>query len=164
MPALKNYPSNISYEQFQKILPILESAIKQTRPRKVNFYEVFSGVLYVVKSACQWRMIPNDYPNWKILHYYFTVWSKKRQKTQYFRGYLGKTCPRNAAKKSKQLSQLFDAQSVKNTDSAREKDYDAGIKKFQELKDISRLIIKNYRMESAFLRQIWPFETALLSW
>ncbi len=41
----KNYPSDISREQFEKIRPILESSRKKTRPRKLDLYDVFRTVL-----------------------------------------------------------------------------------------------------------------------
>ncbi len=73
----KNYPSDISREQFEKIRPILESGRKKTRPRKLDLYEVFCAVLYVLKSCCQWRMLPKDFPKWENIYYYFQIWSKK---------------------------------------------------------------------------------------
>ena len=63
----KRYPSDISGEQFVIILPILEKARKNTRPRTVDLYEVFCGVCYVLKSGCQWRMLPSDFPAWQVL-------------------------------------------------------------------------------------------------
>jgi transposase len=71
------YPSDISRAQFEKIQPILESARKKTRPREVDLYEVFCGVCYVLKSGCQWRMLPKDYPKWRTCHEYFSIWSEK---------------------------------------------------------------------------------------
>jgi transposase len=49
-----SYPSDISREQFALVLPILESARRRTKPRRVNLYDAFCGVLYVLKSGCQW--------------------------------------------------------------------------------------------------------------
>ena len=57
-----SYPSDISLEQFALILPDLESARRRTKPRTVDLYDVFCGVLYLLKSGCQWRMLP-DFPN-----------------------------------------------------------------------------------------------------
>ena len=48
---------------------------------------------------------------------------------------------------------IIDSQSVKNTDTARDKGYDAG-KKFQALKDILLLILKVSRMEYWLRQQI----------
>lgn len=71
----KIYPSDVSREQFERIRPLLESARKQTKPRTLDLYEVFCGVLYVLKSGCQWRMLPSDYPKWRSVHAYFQIWS-----------------------------------------------------------------------------------------
>jgi transposase len=73
----KNYPSDVSHEQFERIKPLLESARKKTKPRNISLYEAFCGVLYVVKSGCQWRMLPSDFPKWRSVHAYFQIWSEK---------------------------------------------------------------------------------------
>ena len=57
-----SYPSDISREQFARILPTLKSARRRTKPRIVDLYDVFCGVLYLLKSGCQWRMLPADFP------------------------------------------------------------------------------------------------------
>lgn len=74
----KRYPSDISHEQFEKILPILESARKKTKPREIDLYDVFCGVLYLLKTGCQWRMLPKEYPKWRTVHEYFLIWSEKK--------------------------------------------------------------------------------------
>jgi transposase len=71
-----NYPSDIKREQFEKIRPMLETARKITRPRTVDLYDVFCGVLYVLKSGCQWRMLPKDFPKWRTCYEYFRKWSE----------------------------------------------------------------------------------------
>jgi transposase len=58
----KTYPSDISREQFEKIRPELEAVRKQTKPPTLDLYDVLCGVLYVLKSGCQWRMLPSDFP------------------------------------------------------------------------------------------------------
>lgn len=75
----QKYPSDISRETFENIRPILERARKKTRPREVDLYEVFCGVTYVLKSGCQWRMLPKDYPKWRTCHSYFQQWSEPQE-------------------------------------------------------------------------------------
>lgn len=75
------YPSDISREQFDLIREDLEAARKQTRPRDVDLYDVFCGVLYCLKGGIQWRMLPKTYPKWQLCYYYFGVWSEKKDKT-----------------------------------------------------------------------------------
>jgi transposase len=67
----KVYPSDINREQFEQIRPLLESASKKTRPRTVDLYEVFCAILCLLKSGCQWRMLPSDFPKWRTVQHYF---------------------------------------------------------------------------------------------
>ena len=72
----KKYPSDLSRAQFEVIRPLLESARKKTSPRQVDLYEVFCAVLYLLKSGCQWRMLPSEFPKWRTVHAYFMIWSE----------------------------------------------------------------------------------------
>jgi len=72
------YPSDISREQFEQIRPLLESARKKTAPRKVDLYDVFCAVLYLLRTGCQWRALPSDFPKWRTVHSYFAIWSESR--------------------------------------------------------------------------------------
>ena len=49
-----SYPSDISREQFALVFPSLVAGRRRTKPRTVDLYDVFCGVLYVLKSGCQW--------------------------------------------------------------------------------------------------------------
>ena len=54
----ESYPSDISREQFAKIEPLLLSARKITSPRKLDLYDVFWLVHYLLKTASAWRILP----------------------------------------------------------------------------------------------------------
>lgn len=75
----KTYPSDISRLQFEKIRPLLEGARKKTKPRTHDLYDLYCGILYVLKSGCQWRMIPSDFPMWRTIHSYFQIWSEQKE-------------------------------------------------------------------------------------
>ena len=75
------YPSDISRDQFAKIEPLLLSARKLTAPRKLDLYDVFCAVLYLLKTACQWRMLPKDFPKWRSVHAYFQIWSERKDES-----------------------------------------------------------------------------------
>lgn len=74
----KSYPSDISRSQFDKILPLLEEGRKKTKPRTVDLYEVFCAITYVLKSGCQWRMLPSDFPKWTTVYAYFRRWNAEQ--------------------------------------------------------------------------------------
>jgi transposase len=128
-----SYPSDISCEQFDRILPILQAVRKKTKPRTVDLYNVFCGVLYLLKSGCQWRMLPKDYPTWRTCYEYFRKWSEKKDETT--ESTMEKVLKKVVAdvrisdnRDAKTSFCIVDAQSVKNTDTAKNKGYDAGKK------------------------------------
>jgi hypothetical protein len=47
--------SGVSRERFNLILPLLEGVRRHTKPRTVNLYEVFCGVLYLLTITPQQR-------------------------------------------------------------------------------------------------------------
>ena len=75
----EEYPSDLSKKAFEQIRPLLEQVRKQTKPRKIDLYDVFCGVLYLLKSGCQWRMLPSEFPKWRTVHSYFAKWSEPDQ-------------------------------------------------------------------------------------
>jgi transposase len=79
MKLRKPYSSDIGREQFEQILPFLEAVRRRTKPRRVDLHEVFNAVLYVLKSGCQWRMLPEGFPHWVTVYSYFAKWSAPGQ-------------------------------------------------------------------------------------
>ena len=65
----KKYSSDITKEQFEQLRSILEIGRKKTAPRKLDLYEVFCAILYLVKSGCQRRMLPEVFQNGKLFAY-----------------------------------------------------------------------------------------------
>lgn len=49
---------------------------RRTKPRTIDLYDVFCGVLYLLKSGCQWRMLPYEFPKWRTVYSYFAQWSE----------------------------------------------------------------------------------------
>lgn len=128
-----SYPSDISQEQFEKIRPLLESSKKKTKPRRIDLYNVFCAILYIIKTGSQWRMLPHDFPVWQTVYSYFRQWKNKETDTSdtLLETILNQLVvdERLSEYREKETSFLiFDSQSVKNTDTADNKGYDAGKK------------------------------------
>ena len=98
-------------------------------------YDVFCAVLYVIQGGIQWRILPNDYPQWQSVYYYFRVWSEKDEAgvsiLDKVLQKLVKQIRNEDLRRDKTTFGIVDAQSVQNADTAEEKGYDAG-KKYQE--------------------------------
>ncbi|MDR2893905.1 MAG: transposase, partial [Alistipes sp.] len=48
----KNYPSNLTDNQYEAMLRI----IGDKRKRQCHLRDVLNAILYILKSGCQWRM------------------------------------------------------------------------------------------------------------
>jgi transposase len=128
----QTYPSDITREQFEVIKHIFESIKKKTCPRKYDLYDIFCALLYVVKEGCTWRGLPHDFPNWRIVYRYFELWGKAGESDiSYFEQAMQELVVRERVAMGRQAKTsmvIVDSKSVKNTDTAEEKGYDAGKK------------------------------------
>lgn len=77
MMERQRYGSDVTRQEYEEIKPLLENARKKTRPRKVDLYDVFCAILYVLKEGCRWRSLPHDFPRWDRVYKYFQQWSAK---------------------------------------------------------------------------------------
>lgn len=60
----KTYPSDLSEHQWTILLPLIPAAKPGGRPRSVDMRAVVNGIFYRVKTGCQWRWLPHEYPPW----------------------------------------------------------------------------------------------------
>jgi hypothetical protein len=129
----KKYSSDITREQFSLILQDLESIRKTTRPRKMDLYEIFCAILYLLKSGCTWRDIPGDFPSWRNVRYYYEIWTAKDENGHSILDYvLAKLVDieRYESGRNPLPSMLIlDSKTIQNADTAEEKGYDGGKKK-----------------------------------
>ena len=75
----KKYASDISREKFAELEPLLQSVRRCTKPTTVDRYDVFCAVLYVLRTGCQWRFLPSQWPKWQTVYSYFAKWSEPDQ-------------------------------------------------------------------------------------
>ena len=131
----KAYPNDITREQFEIIRKDLEGVRKTTHPRKYDLYDIFCAILYLVKEGCTWRAIPHDYPNWRIVRYYYDIWAEKDNNgISLLDRILRKLVEmerKNNDRSEKTTMLIIDSKSIQNADTAQSKGYDAG-KKLQE--------------------------------
>ena len=127
------YDSDITREQFDRISQDLESIKKKTCPRKVDLYEIFCAILYLLKNACTWRNIPHDFPNWRSVRYYYEVWTKKDENGQsvldYVQAKLVELERYETGRNPLPSMLILDSKTIQNADTAEEKGYDGGKKK-----------------------------------
>jgi putative transposase len=112
--ASNNYPSDLTDQEWKLLEPHLPVPKRRGRPRLHNPREILNAVFYVLKSGCQWRMLPREFPPWKTVFHYFRRWridgtweQMNRALRRRWREKLGRDPEPSAG--------IVDAQSVKTT-------------------------------------------------
>ena len=65
--------------------PSLWAAIESIAPKigcvplKLDLYEVFCAVLYLLRTGCQWKFLPSEFPKWTTVYAYWRKWSEPDQ-------------------------------------------------------------------------------------
>jgi putative transposase len=67
---MKHYSTNLSDSQWM----LLSGIINDHRKRKHSLRDIFNAIFYLLKTGCQWRMMPGCFPKWELVYYYFTKW------------------------------------------------------------------------------------------
>jgi putative transposase len=68
------YPSDLSDGQWSMLEMFFPEYPGHCRPRIHSFRSIINGILYVVRTGCQWRMLPKDYPCWQTVYDYYRKW------------------------------------------------------------------------------------------
>ena len=70
----KGYSTDLTDAQWALIEPLIPAAQPGGRPRSVDLREVVDAVLYLLRTGCSWRLLPNDLPPWGTVHSYYRRW------------------------------------------------------------------------------------------
>ena len=70
------YPSDLSeaaWAVLEPLMPVRDQA-KGGAPRKYGDRLVLNGIFFVLRSGCQWRMIPRDLLPWDAAYRWYAAW------------------------------------------------------------------------------------------
>jgi putative transposase len=71
-----SYPSDVTDAQWALIEPLLPPAPTGGRPRTTNMRDVVNAILYILRTGCQWRYLPKDFPPKSTVWRYFKQWQE----------------------------------------------------------------------------------------
>src|SRR5262244_654924 len=67
------YPSDLTDEQWALVEPRIP-VYPGGRPRKTAMRDVLDAIFYVLRTGCQWRYLPKDFPPKSTVWGYFDEW------------------------------------------------------------------------------------------
>jgi putative transposase len=91
----------------------------------VSLRQVVNAILYVLKTGCQWRQLPREFPAWAAVYYYFYRWSKDGAWERLNHALRGRLRQKGGRRKHP-TGACLDSQSVKCTAVPGVRGYDAG--------------------------------------
>jgi putative transposase len=117
------YPSNLKDKEWA----LIEHNFKNGNRAKHDKRTLVNAILYVVRTGCQWRWLPQDFPNWKTVHTFY----RRMSQNGTWDKILQQLVVRSRAQSGREWLPTFgvmDSQSVKTTNASEHRGIDGGKK------------------------------------
>lgn len=67
------YNTDLTLEQRDFILEKFPEIFKTKS--KADLFEILNALFYLIKTGCQWKLLPNDLPKWRTVYEFYRKWT-----------------------------------------------------------------------------------------
>jgi putative transposase len=68
------YDTDLNDAAWAWIAPYLPAARPGGRPRTTDLRAVLNAIFYLLRTGCQWRLLPREFPHPGTVYHYFRAW------------------------------------------------------------------------------------------
>lgn len=110
----QTYPTDLKCSEWAMIADFFQSA-QRGRPPVWDKRTIVNAILYVNRTACQWRMLPVNFPPWQTVYGYFWRWTHSGVWEQINARLVGKVRKMHG-RAAQPSAAVIDSQSVKTSE------------------------------------------------
>jgi putative transposase len=120
----RRYQTDLTDAQWAVLRPLMPAPARTGRPR-ADLRQVTDGILYLVRTGCQWRLLPKCSTAGSTVHTWYRRW-RADGTLDAVHDALRRLCRRAVGRGESPASSAVDSQSVKAAGPGGEKGFDAG--------------------------------------
>jgi transposase len=120
----QRYASSVTDSQWEVLAPFLPTPKQRGRRRRIELRTIIDAIFYLLRTGCQWRQLPKDFPTWNTVYWYFRSWERTGVWVRLQRELYRLTRIRSGRAECPSVV-IMDGQSVKTTEVGGTRGFDA---------------------------------------
>ena len=111
----QGYSTDLNDREWAILEPLLPLQFGCGRPLKWSRREIVNAMLYVLRTGCQWHLLPHDFPPYKTVYDYYRQWRRSGM-WERVNTVLGEGLRIQLGRDPQPSAAIIDSQSVKTTE------------------------------------------------
>ena len=71
------YPSDLTDEEWAILSCLITPGTQAGHPQVLELRRIVDAVFYLLRTGCQWRALPHEYPSWSSVFYHYAKWRRQ---------------------------------------------------------------------------------------